>query len=77
MKTINIHDAKTHLSSVLAEIETKGETYLICRHGAPVAELTPHRKRQRVTRHPVMSRIKIHYDPIEPLTAAEWPMEDA
>ena len=40
MKRINIHDAKTHLSRYLEAVE-RGETFLICRRNAPVAELRP------------------------------------
>lgn len=71
MKTLNIHEAKTHLSSVLADLEGKGETFLICRHGKPVADLIPHRKVNRLVPHPVMSKIKIKYDPTEPLSLEE------
>jgi prevent-host-death family protein len=76
MKIVNVHEAKTRLSSLLAEIEESGETILICRNGKPVANLVPHRKRDRLKRHPVMSRIQIHYNPIEPLAEDEW-VEDA
>ncbi|MBM4039535.1 MAG: type II toxin-antitoxin system prevent-host-death family antitoxin [Planctomycetes bacterium] len=76
MKTLNVHEAKTGLSAVLADIEATGESFLVCRRGKPVAELVPHRKRSRLKPHPVMSRIRIKYDPTEPLTEDEWP-EDA
>jgi prevent-host-death family protein len=67
MKIVNIHEAKTRLSALLAEIEATGEKVLICRHGKPVADLVPHRKRRRLEPHPVMSQIRIDYDPAEPL----------
>lgn len=73
MKTINIHEAKTQLSALLAQIEKSGEAVLICRHGKPIADLVPHRKRNRLEPHPVMGRIGLHYDPTEPLCADEWP----
>ncbi len=75
MKTLNVHEAKTRLSAVLNDVAEKGETYLICRNGKPVAELVPHVKKSRVTRHPILSRITIKYDPTEPLTPEEWPEE--
>lgn len=37
--TVNIHEAKTHLSKLLARVEA-GETIVIARAGKPVAELT-------------------------------------
>jgi len=76
MKTLSVHEAKTRLSAILADIEATGESFLVCRRGKPVAELVPHAKPHRLKPHPVMSRIKIKYDPTEPLTDEEWP-EDA
>ncbi len=43
MATVNIHDAKTQLSSPLARVEN-GETITIARAGRPVADLIPHRR---------------------------------
>jgi prevent-host-death family protein len=38
MKTVNIHQAKTHLSALLSAVE-KGEDVVIARNGTPVARL--------------------------------------
>lgn len=38
MKSVNIHEAKTHLSRLLAEVES-GEEIVISRSGKPVARL--------------------------------------
>ena len=76
MKTLNIHETKTHLSSLLVEVEKEGATFLICRNGKPVADLVPHKNKNRLNTHPALSRIKIKYDPTEQLTAAEWPEEE-
>ena len=73
MKIVNIHEAKTKLSALLAEVEATGEKVLICRHGKPVADLVPHRKRRRLEPHPGMSKIRIDYGPTEPLADSEWP----
>jgi antitoxin (DNA-binding transcriptional repressor) of toxin-antitoxin stability system len=40
MIQINVHEAKTHLSRYLADLE-KGETIVLCRRNQPVAELRP------------------------------------
>lgn len=77
MKTINIHDAKTNLSALLAEIEKTGETVLICRNGEPVADLSPHRKSSRLKPHSSLRNIKLKYDPTEPLSEADWPVEES
>ena len=41
---VNVHEAKTQLSRLLELVE-EGETVVIARHGKPVAELTPARRR--------------------------------
>ena len=73
MKLVNVHEAKTTLSALLAEIEKSGEKVLICRHGKPVADLVPHQKRNRLDPHPVMRQIRLNYDPVERLSEDEWP----
>jgi len=40
MLMVNIHEAKTHLSSMLAKVEA-GETVVIARRNKPVARLVP------------------------------------
>ena len=73
MKAVNVHDAKTNFSSLLATVENSGGSFVICRNGEPVADLVPHKRSSRIKPHPVLSKIKIGYDPTEPLSADEWP----
>lgn len=40
MQFVNIHDAKTHLSKYLGQVEHDTEIIVICRNGKPVAQLT-------------------------------------
>ena len=40
MIKLNIHEAKTHLSRYLEEVE-RGETILLCKRNQPVAEIRP------------------------------------
>ena len=47
MKSLNVDEAKKKLSSVLTQIETRGEKFLICRNGKPVADLVPHVKKKQ------------------------------
>ena len=52
MTTVNIHQAKTHLSRLLAQV-ARGEEVIISRAGTPVARLTPYttsRPRRRLGR---------------------------
>lgn len=73
MKSVNVHEAKTHLSALLAEVEAEGHSFVVCRNGKPVALLTPYHRKTRLEPHPEMSRLELGYDPTEPLTEEEWP----
>lgn len=44
MVTVNVHEAKTHLSRLLAKVEA-GEEVIIARNGTPVARLVSCKKR--------------------------------
>jgi prevent-host-death family protein len=46
MRTVNVHEAKTHLSRLLEAVEA-GEEVLIARAGKPVARLAPLRPGKR------------------------------
>ena len=43
MKTVNIYEAKTHLSKLLEAVEA-GERVTIARAGKPIADLVPHQR---------------------------------
>ena len=43
MRKVNVHEAKTHLSRLLADVEG-GEEIQIARAGKPVARLVPERR---------------------------------
>jgi prevent-host-death family protein len=45
--TVNIHEAKTHLSRLLERVAA-GEEVVISKAGTPVADLVPHRSAQVV-----------------------------
>jgi antitoxin (DNA-binding transcriptional repressor) of toxin-antitoxin stability system len=73
MKTVNVHEAKTNFSSLLATVEDSSESFVICRNGEPVADLVPHQRMSRIKTHPVLGKIKIGYNPVESLSTDEWP----
>ena len=73
MKSVNVHEAKTNFSSLLATVEDSSESFVICRNGEPVADLVPHKRVNRIKPHPVLSRIKIKYDPVETASETDWP----
>ena len=51
MVEVNVHEAKTHLSKLLARVAT-GEEVLISRAGKPMARLVPAGKAARPRRKP-------------------------
>jgi prevent-host-death family protein len=73
MKMVNVHEAKTQFSGLLAEIEKRGERIVICRNGEPVADLVPHRKRVSMAPDPELGAFKINYDPTEGASEEDWP----
>ncbi|MFW6252849.1 MAG: type II toxin-antitoxin system Phd/YefM family antitoxin [bacterium] len=46
MKTVTIHEAKTHLSRILHEVES-GETVVVARGKTPIARLVPYSNAER------------------------------
>jgi prevent-host-death family protein len=66
MKTVNVHEAKTHLSRLLVRVG-RGEEVVIARAGKPVARLVPFvRKRERALGFDI-GRIEIAEDFDAPL----------
>jgi prevent-host-death family protein len=47
MTTVNIHEAKTHLSRLLARV-ARGDEVVIAKGGTPIARLVPIQKVQRM-----------------------------
>jgi prevent-host-death family protein len=56
-KSVNVHDAKTHLSRLLERVEA-GEEITLARAGRPVARLVPYRS-LREPRKPGLLKGKI------------------
>lgn len=71
MSTVSIHEAKTRLSALIADVERLGETVTICRYGRPVAELVPVRHGRRTQVDPELSKVTVKGDLTEP-TEGEW-----
>ena len=61
---VNVHEAKTHLSRLLARVEA-GESIVIARAGRPIAVLAP--VERKTLRKPGNERIVIHDDFDEPM----------
>lgn len=66
--TVNIHEAKTHLSRLLARVAA-GERIVISRAGTPIAVLSPYRDSER--RSPGHDRVVMHDDFDDPIPELE------
>ncbi|MYB19343.1 MAG: type II toxin-antitoxin system Phd/YefM family antitoxin [Holophagales bacterium] len=74
MSIVNVHQAKTHLSRLLAEMEA-GEDVVIARDGEPVARLVPCKPVAR--RQPDVLKGKVEvpdsfFDPLPEDELAAW-----
>ena len=74
MKKVTTHQAKTHLSRLLGEVEA-GEEVIVCRGDVPVARLVPATKAARKLRPKVgtvtSEPVKVSKGAFAPLTAEE------
>ena len=73
MMKVNVHEAKTKLSSLLLVVEKKGERVRICRAGKPVAELCAIKHRKHPLKLNPKLKVRIHTDPTLPLDPEDWP----
>jgi prevent-host-death family protein len=60
-KTVNVHEAKTHLSRLLEDV-ANGETVIIAKAGKPVAELVPHHPRRGIVLGGLAGEIDYDHD---------------
>jgi prevent-host-death family protein len=71
---VNMHEAKTRLSELVALVEKNHEVVRICRNGTPVAALVPLAPVvDPLEQHEAIRDIKVLYDPAQPLDDDEWP----
>lgn len=74
MPTVNVHEAKTNLSRLLAQVEA-GEDVIIARRGRPVARLVSYNP--RVRRQPDILKGKVvipdnFFDPLPESELKAW-----
>lgn len=70
MKTVNVHQAKTHLSALLVEVG-EGEEIVIARNGTPVARLVAVEGPGARTPGRFAGRMQIEDDCFDPLSEEE------
>lgn len=77
MITVNMHEAKTRLSQLVAAA-LEGEEVIVCSDGEPRVRLAPVIRDQQIRRDLTPDprfavKLAPGYDPTEPLTEEEWP----
>lgn len=78
MAIVNVHEAKTHLSRLLARVE-EGEEIVIARNGTPVARLVRCQKRGKRRPGTMKGLIKLDdsfFDPLPEEELAAWEGEE-
>ena len=74
MTVVNVHEAKTHLSRLLAQVEA-GEEVIIARNGTPVARLVLCKKRGKRQFGSMKGLIELDdsfFDPLPEEELAAW-----
>ena len=74
MTTVNVHEAKSNLSRLLAQVEA-GEDVVIARNGKPVARLVPCEPPGKRQFGALRGRIKLDdsfFDPLPDEELAAW-----
>ena len=74
MATVNVHEAKTHLSRLLGRVEA-GEDVVIARNGTPVARLVPVNKQGKRQFGAMKDRVSLDdsfFDPLPEEELAAW-----
>ena len=74
MKTVNIHEAKTKLSSLLSDVQNENEHIVICRSGKPIAEIVPYKKSKRSTIKKSLVPTINKFDLTQPIST-DWALE--
>ena len=73
-KQVNVHEAKTHLSKLLAEVE-KGHEIILARGGKPIAKIVPFlQKKNRFTFNDLKGKIWMadDFDDLPDELLKEW-----
>ncbi len=67
MKTVNVYEAKTHLSRLI-DSASSGEEIIIARHGRPVAKLVGYRAKPKTRKLGILAgRVRVSKDFEAPL----------
>jgi prevent-host-death family protein len=71
---VNIYEAKSRLSRLIARVEETAEPYVICRNGKPVVDLVLHRQvSDPLSPDPELRGARFIGDPTAGLDEKDWP----
>jgi prevent-host-death family protein len=71
-RVVNVHEAKTHLSKLLDEVES-GHEVVLARNGEPCAKLVPIAMRKQRPMGFVRGRVtKAFFEPLEDEELSSW-----
>ena len=75
--SMNLYEAKTQLSKLVAAVETRGELVVLCRNGMPVADIVPHEAKRGATLQPDPELLGARFleDPTKGVSIEDWPEE--
>ncbi len=75
MITVNLYQAKTQFSRLVSAVEKRGERFVVCRNGTPVADLVPHAPvaLKSLDPDPSLAGARFLGDPAAPLEPGDWP----
>ena len=60
--TLNVNEAKTNLSSILADVQANRQIVTILRYGHPIAQIVPILRHNRTKTDPLLSKIVVKGD---------------
>jgi prevent-host-death family protein len=77
MVTINLYQAKSQFSRLVAAVEQRGERIVLCRNGLPVADLVPHSPTsiKNLNPDPMLAGARFSGNPVAPLDQEDWPKD--
>lgn len=77
MISVNLYEAKTQLSKLVAAVETRKELVVLCRNGTPVADIVPHEAARGTTLQPDPELLGARFleDPTAGIPDEDWPEE--
>ncbi len=68
---MTVNEAKSNFSGLLSFVHNDGSTVTILRYGHPIAQIVPFRKKRRLDKDPLLSRVEIKGDLFED-ESSEW-----